>query len=504
MINKETFNQIHNEIERGMRLHKCRKCGCMKDALEQLLSTMSDINDDLQASLLQDTKNRLKEMESIQYTCLGCKYCFPAVALNVMTEHFPSLTSTPSLHCNPSDKGTSWPPLAGEYTVIDNAQNSAVAVSTLASIGLVETIARIKPEGLCIIGKTETENIGIEKIIKNTVTNPSIRFLVVAGKESQGHFSGKTLSALFANGIDERMKIVGSPGRRAILKNVTMSEVELFRKQIKVIDMIGCEDSKTISDKISELSKTVAADPEPPEGAKTIHIQSLSIAPVQKIIAEDPKSFKMDKAGYFVVIPSLKNKSITVEHYDYENKLLHIVEGKDGPSLYLTIIKNGWITGLDHAAYLGRELSRAELSIQHNFQYVQDKAQGKEENGMRKIITWSAVIIGFMLTVIGFYLMKDLVKSTPAKQEQHTVVDIDKVVRVPSDYKGYLNIEGKVQTVDTGKGVFLLACQDGDEIIPVLYKGLMPAQKSSVMVYGKIQKQKDGRYILSADRVINK
>ena len=503
MIDKEIFNKIHNEIEQGMRLRKCRKCGCMKDTLEQLLSAMSDMNDNLPVCLLQDTKNWLKEMESIQYSCLGCKYCFPAVAMNSMTEHFPSLTSTSPLHCNPTDKDTSWPPLAGDYVVVGNAQNSPVAVSTLASIGLVEAIARIKPEGLCIIGKTETENIGIEKIVKNTVTNPSIRFLIVAGKESEGHFSGKTLSALFANGVDGHMKVAGSPGKRAILKNATTSEVELFRKQIKVIDMIGCEDSKTISDKITDLSKTVAADSKPLESAETIHLQSLSIASARKIIAEKPKSFKMDKAGYFVVIPSLKNKSITVEHYDYTNKLLHIIEGKDGPSLSMTIIKNGWITGLDHAAYLGRELSRAESSIQHNFQYVQDKAQGKEEKGMKKIITWSAVAVGLLLTVIGFYLMKTL-KGTPAKQGQHTVVDIDKVVRDPSHYEGDLNIEGKVQTVDTGKGVFLLACGDGDEIIPVLYKGLMPAQKSSVIVYGKIQKQKDGRYILSAEKVTNK
>ncbi len=504
MIDKEIFNKIHNELEQGMGLRKCRKCGCMKDTLEQMLSTMSGIHNDSGVSLLQDTKNWLKEMESIQYSCLGCKYCFPAVAMNMMTEHFPSLTSNSPLHCNPADKDTSWPPLAGEYVVVGNAQNSPVAVSTLASIGLVEAIARIKPEGLCIIGKTETENIGIEKIIKNTITNPSIRFLIVAGKESEGHFSGKTLLALFANGVDERTKVAGSPGKRAILQNTTTSEVELFRKQIKVIDMIGCEDSKAISDKITELSKTVAADPKPLENAKTINLQSLSIAPVQKVIAEEPKSFKMDKAGYFVVIPSLKNKSITVEHYDYKNKLLHIVEGKDGPSLSMTIIKNGWITGLDHAAYLGRELSRAELSIQHNFQYVQDKARGKEDKGMKKIITWSAVVIGFLITIIWFYLMKNPMKGTPAKQESHAVVDIDKVVRDPSHYEGDLNIEGKVQTEDTGKGVFLLACGDGDEVIPVLYKGLMPAQKSSVIVYGKIQKQEDGRYIFRAEKVTQK
>ena len=75
-----------------------------------------------------------------------------------------------------------WPPIIGEYFVSDD-KTCSVAVSTLASVKLAEEIAKIKPKGLCIVGKTETENIGIDKIIKNTITNPAIRFLIVAGKD---------------------------------------------------------------------------------------------------------------------------------------------------------------------------------------------------------------------------------------------------------------------------------------------------------------------------------
>ena len=31
-----------------------------------------------------------------------------------------------------------------------------------------------------------------------------------------------------------------------------------------------------------------------------------------------------------------------------------------------------WVTGLSHAAYLGKKLVKAELSLQHGFKYVQD------------------------------------------------------------------------------------------------------------------------------------
>jgi tetrahydromethanopterin S-methyltransferase subunit A len=43
-------------------------------------------------------------------------------------------------------------------------------------------------------------------------------------------------------------------------------------------------------------------------------------------------------------------------------------------ALYKTIITNGWISELSHAAYLGKELAKAELSLRHGLKYVQDGA----------------------------------------------------------------------------------------------------------------------------------
>jgi tetrahydromethanopterin S-methyltransferase subunit A len=82
----------------------------------------------------------------------------------------------------------------------------------------------------------------------------------------------------------------------------------------------------------------------------------------------------MDKAGYFVIIPQPEKRVIIVEHYSYDNKLLRIIEGKDARSIYHTIIENGWVTELSHAAYLGKELAKAELSLKLGFKYVQDAA----------------------------------------------------------------------------------------------------------------------------------
>jgi tetrahydromethanopterin S-methyltransferase subunit A len=78
----------------------------------------------------------------------------------------------------------------------------------------------------------------------------------------------------------------------------------------------------------------------------------------------------MDRAGYFVIIPSHQKKTIIVEHYSYDDKLLHIIEGKDASSIYSTIIENGWVTELSHCAYF-KELAKAELK--YGFKYIRTK-----------------------------------------------------------------------------------------------------------------------------------
>jgi len=63
-----------------------------------------------------------------------------------------------------------------------------------------------------------------------------------------------------------------------------------------------------------------------------------------------------------------------LKYYSYQNKLLRIIEGRTARDIYLTLIEKGWVSDLTHAAYLGKELARAELSLQTGLKYVQDGA----------------------------------------------------------------------------------------------------------------------------------
>ena len=261
-----------------------------------------------------------------------------------------------------------WPYVPGRYFVVDPA--APVAVTTLGSVALARQLANSAPAGLCIAGKTETENIGIEKIIKNVNANPAIRFLVCAGQEPPKHLSGATLLALFRNGIDPNRRIAGSPGMRPTLPNPEPAEVETFRQQVEPVDMIGCTDIACIAARIEELShraphRSGAFLPPAGRDARQTAPHLVATAPVSDHI-------KLDKGGYFVI--NVQNEAMVVEHYDYRERLLHVVEGKDARSVYWTLIDNGWVTRLDHAAYLGKELARAEFSIKHGIDFVQEGA----------------------------------------------------------------------------------------------------------------------------------
>jgi tetrahydromethanopterin S-methyltransferase subunit A len=344
----------------------------MKETLEKLQVSLSPLQIEASSDLLPNIDRWLKQMEPIKYACLGCDYCFPAVAMNVFHKAFPEADESQSVSCTFEVSKHSWPPVAGEYYAFCHGGGCPVAVSTLASTELAERLARVRPKELCIVGMTETENIGIDKVIKNTVTNPTIRFLLLVGKDPKGHQSGRTLLALWENGVDESMKVIGSPGRRPILRNVIHEEVQAFRKQVQVVDMIGCEDEERILKELKKLSQRFDLSCSCEDTGEITRPVRISEVPI--IHAEQPAKVEMDKAGYFVILPQPEKQIIVVEHYSYDNTLQRVIDGKDARSIYWTIIRNGWITQLSHAAYLGKELAKAELSIKLGIKYVQDGA----------------------------------------------------------------------------------------------------------------------------------
>ncbi len=141
-----------------------------------------------------------------------------------------------------------WPVVKGEYEA-GNPENP-VAVSTCGSHlkGAAQLAA-----GAAITGSQKTENLGIEKIVANVISNPNIRFLLVTGAEVKGHISGEAIIMLHKNGIKDN-RIVGSTGAIPYIENLPDDTIKRFQAQVQVFDMIGTEDEGAIVARIKELA----------------------------------------------------------------------------------------------------------------------------------------------------------------------------------------------------------------------------------------------------------
>ncbi|MFH0861395.1 MAG: DUF4346 domain-containing protein [Candidatus Altiarchaeota archaeon] len=95
--------------------------------------------------------------------------------------------------------------------------------------------------------------------------------------------------------------------------------------------------------------------------------------------------FAEDPAGFFYIYLDGTRRNIVVEHYEgvvkdviggrrtVSGKMSRIFKGANAEGLYRTIVGNGLVTLLDHSAYLGYELGKAETALKNNVKYEQDK-----------------------------------------------------------------------------------------------------------------------------------
>lgn len=102
----------------------------------------------------------------------------------------------------------------------------------------LEKLVRVGAEsGAALAGTVQTPNIGFEKMICNLVGNPNIRYLVLGGPESAGHHTGEALKALFANGVDDRKRIIGTEAAHGVLHNIPAAFILRLLQQVTLIDL---------------------------------------------------------------------------------------------------------------------------------------------------------------------------------------------------------------------------------------------------------------------------
>ena len=89
----------------------------------------------------------------------------------------------------------------------------------------------------------------------------------------------------------------------------------------------------------------------------------------------------MDPKGYFLIAVDKNKKIIRVGYCIFTklgnspiNDMIAEVTGKTAIEIVNTLIREKFISTLQHAADMGIELHKAELSLKYGFEYVQDKS----------------------------------------------------------------------------------------------------------------------------------
>jgi tetrahydromethanopterin S-methyltransferase subunit A len=373
-----------HEIERGMALRKCRKCGCMKEALDTASRTFRNAEGSEIRELLAVIEGHQTAMQPIAYDCIGCKKCWGADAIIQLANHFVevALSGCPSDDDRAAQReatfaaangrlgNISWPPQPGEYIVGNPA--GSVAICTLSNRDLPQELMAATGVDLAIVGRCDTENIGIEKVVLNLIANPHIRWLLLCGVEAPGHRAADAFLQLKERGVDANMRVLESAAWRPVLRNLTRLEVARFREQVELINLIGV----TAVDEIVKAGREAARKSITPFSSRTAYNSGEVASVVERLEARAPKTLHLDKAGFFVILPQAATGLIICEHYENNGRLAHVIEGRQAAVIAATVIEQGLLTQLDHAAYLGRELTKAEIALKTGSQYEQDAALG--------------------------------------------------------------------------------------------------------------------------------
>jgi tetrahydromethanopterin S-methyltransferase subunit A len=243
--------------------------------------------------------------------------------------------------------------------------DSPVAVCTLSSFDLLEELAQAPIAArLAIIGPLETENVGLERMLMTLLERPRIRWLIMCGDEHRGRRPAQALACLMETGIAQDGTIPGARSKLARLSMLGPKHIGAVQRQIRVRDLVGVHDIALIT---AAAEACFADDP----GKFPEHVALPKPEPIA-VPQQTLRVREQDPSGFLVILVDRENAQLLVEHYNPEGALLHRFAGPDAESLCVALVDWTIVTRLEHAAYLGRELAKAEFALTHDLTYRQD------------------------------------------------------------------------------------------------------------------------------------
>ncbi len=134
--------------------------------------------------------------------------------------------------------------------------NSSIAVCTLSSMKLLKEISNSPlMSEIALVGRLLSENKGIDSLIRYVISQKNIKIILVCGEDTIGHRPGHSLLKLYENGVDSNSRIIDSSSPDPVL-TITKHQIQIFHKQITIINNIGKTDILEIKQSINSLLRT--------------------------------------------------------------------------------------------------------------------------------------------------------------------------------------------------------------------------------------------------------
>src|SRR5215469_7350665 len=272
-----------------------------------------------------------------------------------------------------SNSTAPWPVIAGSYEVGD--PQGPVAICALTTESLIAPLVRLP--GVAIAGKVYTANLGITRIVQNVTANPAIRFLLICGKDSPLFHPGQSLVALAERGVDADRRIVGAIGYEPVLATLDPARIVQFRQQVEVVDWAGEEDLQALEEGTRGLLARSPGRFATADGSAGVLQAEEPFTPIRPGGTRDPLQY--DPKGYFVITLDREQEQIIIRHYRPDHAPAHEMRGHSAGPMLLGLLREGLVTQLSHAGYLGEELAKAEAALRFDLRYDQDRPLRRRE-----------------------------------------------------------------------------------------------------------------------------
>lgn len=225
-----------------------------------------------------------------------------------------------------------WPINPGTFEIRD--PTSPVAVVCPAQNSVLQQAALFY--GAAISGPMITPDRGIELVVTNIISNPNLRWLILAGKDS-GHLAGDVIYSLWKYGRDQKTKRVLKTKcpTNPYLLNLPEEAVNRFRKQVRVINLLGNYSEENAEQMKLELGLIVRCCLQEPENALRM---------VNSDLGDEFCLFDSGTEGLEPIIVDLNVEKIGVyyEGYDRVGTTVHVKTVAEAyPVLMSHIIQKG-------------------------------------------------------------------------------------------------------------------------------------------------------------------